>query len=541
MLLKYTTRKSSAISLIKKNNMGPANLIRSVHFTLKTETLPPMDQINNTKNNSTNITSKTKGKISDRKDEPTIDTDIPMVFYTIEYSRKKNHKDLVVEKYPPLPVMFAKEYTKLLEMKIKLCSILCDFSDPEADKDAKTTKTNTLQELFNVVSIPSNHSIFSDPTKDIFFSMIKTNLSRGIPPIHKKLLFSEEEPPIVDVNWPHLALIYQSLMKYYELSPNDERFNASFIKMMISLTRAPDMNEREYIVSFFKAYLNSHPEKENGIFKEMAYLLIGYREKQYEPFCVTTILKIYLARFQLDQKANEFHTAIFLKAILPLIHTQHIFAFYPLFGDIFDLFINLDQSLATKIILQVIKAWPSLKPSKQLLFINLLNFMVERVPLPDFIKVSHKIFQLYATIAQLNMAKVVEESLKIWNNVRILPMILECSRKIFPIVFPAYNRTSKFHWNNKTQNALFNALKSMHDADPFVFDELVNKNKRTRENSQGSNQKNWAMIARMASKVDRTINLASTLAEIQIKFNENPRTEMTITNKSTPNLLNIRR
>ena len=103
--------------------------------------------------------------------------------------------------------------------------------------------------------------------------------------------------------------------------------------------------------------------------------------------------------------------------------------------------------------------------------------------------------------------------------------MMDNTRIIFPILYPTYQRVMKEHWKSATQDAALNAIKSMHDLDPFMFDELAQQNKKgnTQANAVMDDQlmqlhKFWAQVARAAAKTDKNVNLARVLAEIQVKF-----------------------
>ena len=88
----------------------------------------------------------------------------------------------------------------------------------------------------------------------------------------------------------------------------------------------------------------------------------------------------------------------------------------------------------------------------------------------------------------------------------------------------------KEHWKSATQDAALNAIKSMHDLDPFMFDELAQAQKKG-QSIQPDNDfdsqihKSWAQIARSAAKRDKSVNLARVLAEIQVNFSRPPETQ----------------
>ena len=232
-----------------------------------------------------------------------------------------------------------------------------------------------------------------------------------------------------------------------------------------------------------------------------------------------------MERFKAQDVLRNDYFNILNHYITPLVSCQHLQSFYGLISQVFDSFISFDEDIAGDLVKKVLMCWPESKPSKQLLFINLINFLMERVSPSSFKTVAVPVFSLYARCARACHAKVATASFEIWQNVQIIPKIIDSAQTIFPIVFTVLNQTMKDHWNVKVQNAALNCLKSMHELDPFVFDELTQAQKKAQVGQPDPNavalHKNWATVARTAARVDRGFNLARILADIQVKFNVN--------------------
>ena len=119
--------------------------------------------------------------------------------------------------------------------------------------------------------------------------------------------------------------------------------------------------------------------------------------------------------------------------------------------------------------------------------------------------------------------KIVEQSFLIWSNVKIVPLLLDKARIIYPILLPNLILSAKNHWNLDIQTGSFSVMKSMHSIDPFIFDEISKKNNR--DNNKKKEKiilihKGWANIARFAAKKDKELNLARILTELQFKFGD---------------------
>ena len=514
LLSRYNSKRVSALS-IKKRCASSSALQKLAYHTSRYATLEPISSASDVPK------SKSMSNLDDPVDEVILNN-----LMTVEQHKLKHHKDMQLPNLPPLPpTINSPQTSSLLSQKIELCCNLCEFVDKDADLQAKSIKSQTIKELMNVFNSPTGIKNVPDKNIDEFFKMIKINLSRGIPTIPKKYLFYDDEPILCDIAWPHLSLIHQLILGYQKINPTDKRFNHDFLNMMFSLLSSPDINEREQVVSFFEKYMETFPDKELLVLNHLANLLIGYREKVNDLFCVIPCLRLFQTRFKLKKSLDKNHLKYFFDAILPLHTTKNLFSYYGIFTDIMGFFISFDKELAIKIFFIVIKSWPEAKPRKQILFISMINFIVEKIPPEQFETVATPLFSLYARCSQNCNYKVVDASFQIWGNVTILPMILDNTSIIYPIVYSWYNKTMKEHWNIRSQNAALNALKTMHDSDPFVFDELSQSQNPKKgapppiDPQAAQLHKNWALVARSAAKVDKNVNLAKILAEIQVKFN----------------------
>lgn len=448
----------------------------------------------------------------------------------------------------------------LMEKKIEICSVLCDFSDPNADVKAKSIKTSTLIELDFIFSNSALVQRLPPQIVDKYFEMLMTNIMRDLPPIKKEYLIFDDEPALVDINWPHLQLIYKQLLLFQQYHP--EKFTTKVASKLLTRIHAPDIEEREQVLHFFKVYASANPSQVTLILRKFSYILQDYLNHNCYPFAVSPILKFYLIEFPLQCKEGQLLITIFATSVLPLLSSQHILSFFGSLVQIMQFFITVDPSLTPQIIRRVISYWPQSNPGKQILFISLLTSLMENLSRSEFEKLAKPIFKLLSSYASSSNAKVAEASLQVCSNIKIIPKILDNTRIIFPITYPEFSRTVREHWNQDTQTCALNTLKSMHDLDPFLFEELTQSNRRGNQSfisqtssistigSLGStptgpymgnlnrmNQnrfdlyqkdaellahKNWALIARSAARIDRTVNLAKILTEIQKQFNKPP-------------------
>lgn len=513
LLSRYSTRKDSALTFHKRC-LSSSALQKIAYHTSRVATLEPIKDAEETK----------AARSARGADDPIDDIGIPNTLMTVELVKHKHHKDIVLPSLPPLPVTVSPETISLIEQKLTLCCTMCDFTDNDVDKQAKSIKANALKELANIFCSPTNIKDLSPEMIDKFFDMIMTNAFRGRPPIPRKYLYWNDEPIMTDNAWPHLALVYRLLNGYRDIQPKDARFGDwSWLRQWTPLFAAADMKERDEVLKFCSGCIQNFPEHETRFFDELAFLLVEYREGRSDPFCVTPSLKYLFERMKANEAKMKYYTDFVTRFVVPLVACPHVSSFYWILTQIFDAVIEADENMAPVYLRGVLRCWPESKPSKQILFINLINFLVQRLNPSVFEEETRPVFHLYARCAMSCHAKVADASFQIWQNVNIIPMIIDNSKAIFPIVFNVLHRAMKDHWNTRVQNNALNCLKSLHELDPFMFDELTQAQKKGQmagpDPAGVQLHKNWATVARAAARVDREFNLAKILADIQIRFN----------------------
>lgn len=514
LLSRYKPGRASSLTLYRRSASTSA-LSKLAYHTTKKATLEPM--------------SSASAPSSARKDdqEPIDELDVPTFLRTVPTIKLLHHKDMVFPITGQMPTDPKKEADfELIIKKLDACCLLPDFRDPEADRDAKAEKSAVLKDLLTVFGNQSIAPNLPKKVVDSFFHMLIVNLSRDVPLTEKKYLWYDDEPMIWDIAWPHLSLVYQLLLEFFRAKPKDEHFDLELEKLLQDLFGRPDTRERDALLVFFKEYVVQYPERELRIWRKMANQILMYREKVIQPYPVTPILLFWGDRFAAvtEPLLIEESTRILNDVLIPLISGQHIVTHTGPLTELFSIFIERDPSVALRIGNELITRFPKSKPAKQITFINMLNAVTEKMTTDDFGLFAKRLFTFYAGIASVNSSKIVDASFRIWSNVHIIPMIIENSRDIFPVMHQALCTTMKEHWNNSTQNAALNTLNAMHDIDPFICDELnLNTTKRNPVDPQAvidaQTHKNWALVARQAAKEDRNLNLASILANIQMVFN----------------------
>jgi serine/threonine-protein phosphatase 2A regulatory subunit B' len=117
-------------------------------------------------------------------------------------------EDLPLLRDEPMPTREA-----LFKRKLKLCSVIFDFSDTETNVSSRDKKRQTLLELVDYVNSPAGQKIFTDDTMGDIVAMVKANLVRALPMCPPEY-DPEEDEPNLEISWPHLQVVYEFFLRF---------------------------------------------------------------------------------------------------------------------------------------------------------------------------------------------------------------------------------------------------------------------------------------------------------------------------------------
>jgi hypothetical protein len=459
--------------------------------------------------------------------EPIVDTNLPTFAYTVKPVHLLRHTDLVLPGPPAFPESPSAECFPLVRQAFQLCCAIPAWEDPDADCTAKGFKSACLQSLAQTIFSNSSFlaSLPSD-LSDLFFVMITKNLFRAIPETPAHLLAGDVEPTMIDIARDHLLLVYPLLIRYFSARPNDPHFDDAFQHRALALLEAPDWAERELVVAFLLEWVSTFPEREEAVWKAMSAMLIEYRQNMRGPYAVLAVLAFFLPRFRAGREdLAPLRNQILRRALLPLRSGYHLVSYIAKLSAVLDFFIERDPGFALKLTKVLIDTFPFGCVAKQVPYTQWIIQITEKVLPTDFPHLCGPLFALMAELAVSDSSKVVEASFKIFQNIKIIPMIMDNTNVIFPVMVAAVSRTMNEHWKLSTQNHAFAIIRAMQDLDPGTFEELKlgipAKKKRERPESSREDQKahkQWAAIARSAARADGSIQPSKVLVNVAQQF-----------------------
>jgi len=410
----------------------------------------------------------------------------------------------------------------LMIKKLRLCSIVFDFtSEEEMDQRVALAKENKRQHLLDLIDhVTTAPKWFCPEIVPFVIETVSSNLFRSLPPTPYVDWDPEEDDPVLDPQWPHLQLVYEFLLRFVVSSQSEVRVlrrsikknNKQFLINVIHLFRSDDPREREYLKTIlhriygkFMAFRSTIRKQINFVF----YTLIFAESKHNGVSELLEILGSIINGFALPLK--EEHVK-FLKTVLIPLHKVRTFTqFSQQLAYCVTQFIDKDPSLASIVIKGLLTFWPRQSATKEQLFLNELEEVLEASTETEVTKMLHPLFSQVAKCVASPHFQIAERALFLWNNDAVATYTNEHREKILPILYPALNANTQMHWNATVHSLAFNIIRMFMEMDVALWDQVSKKydeqEKREKQKKQMRASK-WVKLRQSAELRKRKMETA---------------------------------
>ncbi|KAK6922348.1 Protein phosphatase 2A, regulatory B subunit, B56 [Dillenia turbinata] len=404
------------------------------------------------------------------------------------------------------------EKQNLFIRKLKLCSVVFDFTDPTKNLKEKDIKRQILLELVDYVS--SANGKFTESVMQEIVKMVSANLFRSFTPqSHEsnkvvEAFDMEEEEPMMDPAWPHLQIVYEFLLRFVASPETDAKLakryiDHSFVLKMLDLFDSEDPREREYLKTIlhriYGKFMVHRPFIRKAI-NNIFYRFVYETEKHNGIAELLEILGSIISGFALPLK--EEHKLFLIRVLIPLHKPKCLPMYHQQLSYCITQFVEKDNKLAEVVIKGLLKFWPITNSSKEVMFLSELEEVLEATQSEEFQQCMEPLFRQIARCLSSPHVQVGERALYLWNNDHIGNLIRQNCRIILPIIFPALEKNAQNHWNQVVQSLSNNVRKIFADVNPELFQECLNKLKEDEANSEEMKAKHearWRRIEEIAA------------------------------------------
>jgi len=399
---------------------------------------------------------------------------------TLEQSEPIDLKDFYTQAdlMEPLPQFIEAnpaERQMLLIKKLRMCSVVFDFKNKTARSNlGKEIKRQMLLEMVDFIS--TDTTWFSEEATVEMLDMIASNIFRPLPPKrHKEPWDTDEEEPKLEDAWPHLQIVYEFLLRFVISTEVDTKFlkkhiKGKFIVSMLDLFDTNDPRERDYLKTILHRIYGRFMSMRSFIRRAINHIFskVIYRDVRDNGIAeLLEILGSIINGFALPLKTE--HKQFLRNVLVPLYKLPSLASFHQQLTICVTQFIEKDSTLSGPVILSILYFWPRTSSSKEVIFLNGMEEILELCTTEQILQVHEPLFQAIAQSIQSQHFQVAERALFLCNNDIIAGFAHDYRDKVLPILYPALHHNNKHHWNAAVQSLTFNIMKMFLELDHVLY------------------------------------------------------------------------
>ncbi|KAI1500977.1 phosphatase 2A regulatory B subunit-domain-containing protein [Biscogniauxia marginata] len=418
------------------------------------------------------------------------------------------HREL--EKLPGFHEVPPNRRQELFMQKIDQCNVIFDFNDASADMKSKEIKRLALHELLDYVA--NNRQVITEPMYPRVVEMFAKNLFRPIPPPMNpqgEAFDPEEDEPVLEVAWPHIQVVYEFFLRFIE----SQDFNTniakayidhSFVLQLLELFDSEDPRERDFLKTtlhrIYGKFLNLRSFIRRSI--NNVFFQFTYETERFNGVAeLLEILGSIINGFALPLK--EEHKLFLTRVLLPLHKVKSLSMYHPQLAYCIVQFLEKDASLTEEVVLGLLRYWPKVNSTKEVMYLNEVEDIFEVMDPAEFAKVQEPLFHQLAKSVASPHFQVAERALYFWNNEYFCNLVSDNVEIILPIMFAPLYENSKGHWNRTIHGMVYNAMKLFMEINPQLFDDCSHDYNEAQNNAlarEALRERKWAALKEQAAK-----------------------------------------
>jgi serine/threonine-protein phosphatase 2A regulatory subunit B' len=415
-----------------------------------------------------------------------------------------------LEKLPGFHEVPPNRRQELFMQKIEQCNVIFDFNDASGDMKSKEIKRLALHELLEYVA--NNRQVITEPMYPKVVDMFAKNLFRPIPPPvnpQGEAFDPEEDEPVLEVAWPHIQVVYEFFLRFIE----SQDFNTniakayidhSFVLQLLELFDSEDPRERDFLKTtlhrIYGKFLNLRSFIRRSI--NNVFFQFTYETERFNGIAeLLEILGSIINGFALPLKDE--HKTFLTRVLLPMHKVKSLSMYHPQLAYCIVQFLEKDASLTEEVVLGLLRYWPKVNSTKEVMFLNEVEDIFEVMDPAEFAKVQEPLFQQLAKSVASPHFQVAERALYFWNNEYFCNLVSDNVEIILPIMFAPLYENSKGHWNRTIHGMVYNAMKLFMEINPALFDDCSHEytaQQNSAADREAARQHKWAVISEQAER-----------------------------------------
>lgn len=447
-----------------------------------------------------------KRKKKKEEEVPMGETDIEMKTMTMTFAISTlftlDFHDVTIKMSEPFSEIDPKDYNTVFAQKCKECCKICDFSIKIKDVEAKKHKAYLLHHIIDVFDSPATAHYIMPTNISKFLSMVLTNISRPLPNIKPASPFDFDDVT-KDLAWPHLSLVYETLLTLLSTTITFTFDNIPLIVALITNSCSPDSNERLIVRDCLSSLYAKCPETKEPIMRLMKNQFLTQN-------CTTELLEFFVTiideiQFPMPVDFEQIYLDYFI-----VLHSSPVFLkFCKAFFTCINHIIRVNVSLLEPTIRYITQHWPCSTIRKQLIFLSELEGLVNNYNQAVTKDIAEIVFRQLSELVNQPNIDLSETTINIILGPALEgPLETYADLAISILVQPLFN-AAKQNWNEFVREDATTTLQLLSDIDENLFKKYVTKMKEERKKKKTYQQiwkTNWAKVFETAKAHDKKIS-----------------------------------
>lgn len=358
-------------------------------------------------------------------------------------------------------------------------------------------KRQALMELLDFVNTQSGEKMFTEALFPDIIGMVAANVCRALPP-QTDDFDPEEDEPVLELAWPHLQLVYEVRCAATSLTPTSlsispgalphtsrafpfqfflrfvvsTEVNAKIAKkyvdqrfcfQLIELFDSEDPRERDYLKTILHRIYGKFMNHRSFIRKTIGnvfYRFVYETERHNGIGELLEILGSIINGFAIPLKKE--HLSFLQRALIPLHKPKCVPLYHQQLSYCIVQYVEKDPDTVVPVLKGLIRYWPWSCSSKQVLFLNELEDILELLMDDQLAQVQGPLFNLLSLCLGSQHFQVAERTLFLWNNDHLVNkgcFSRAHTRVILPVIYGPLYKHSLGHWNSTVEGLAQNVLK----------------------------------------------------------------------------------
>eukprot|EP00904_Undaria_pinnatifida_P003104 jgi/Undpi1/12795/HiC_scaffold_7.g02462.m1 len=359
----------------------------------------------------------------------------------------------------------------LFMQKVELCTTVYRFDNEMggggagandiADTRGKEVKRQTLMELLDFVNTQPGEKMLTESLYPCIMKMVSANVCRALPPPTDDF-DPEEDEPVLESSWPHLQLVYEFFLRFVVSTEVNAKVAKKYIDhkfcfQLIDLFDSEDPRERDYLKTILHRIYGKFMNHRSHIRKTIGNVFFRFVYETERHNGIGELLEILgsiINGFAIPLKKE--HLLFLQKALIPLHKPKCVPLYHQQLSYCIVQYVEKDLDTVMPVLRGLIRFWPWSCSSKQVLFLNELEDVLEL----------------------LMEAQVAERTLFLWNNEHLVSkgcFSRAYTHSILPVIYGPLHKHSLGHWNSTVEGLAQNVLKMYMEFDIHLYDRVLSE------------------------------------------------------------------